>query len=308
MASKSGSETAEPREPAQPTLIAHRGFAGVYPENTVAAVERAVAKGPVGSGGSLAGSDGLPGSPDGSPGGAEMVEIDVMPTATGEFVVFHDTRPDRLTDAPPTLAEQYIWELSYDQLADLEVLASGESIPLLADVLDAIPPDVAINVEFKNPGSAAVRIGQHLDAAAFERHETLWRSFAAEVGAILSATPHDILVSSFHEPAIAAVRSVEPDLPVAFVFHDSLEGGFEVAHRYDCEAIHPPMEMIAGTALFDADTYDPGVDIVARAHAKGRAVNAWTVENWHQASQLRQAGVDGIIADYPGVLSYEPVQ
>ena len=301
MASKPGSETAEPHEPREPTLIAHRGFAGVYPENTITAVERAATE-------VLAAPADSPSSADGVPGGAGMIEIDVMPTATGEIVVFHDTRPDRLTDAPPALAGQYVWELPYDQLSDLEVLASGEGVPTLVDVLDAIPSDVGVNVEFKNPGSAAVQIGQYLDATAFDRHEDLWRPFAAEVGAILSAAPHEILVSSFHEPAIAALRSVEPDLPVAFVFRDSLAGGLEVARRYDCEAIHPPMEMIAGTALFDADSYDPGIDVVAHAHAEGRTVNVWTVENWYQANQLRQAGVDGLIADYPGVLSYEPAQ
>lgn len=299
MASKPGSKAADTPELVQPTLIAHRGFAGVYPENTIAAVEHAATEASVSPVDSSVG-------PDSAPVRAEMIEIDVMPTATGEIVVFHDTRPDRLTDASPTLAEQHVWELPYDQLADLEVLASGESVPLLTDVLDVIPPDVAVNVEFKNPGSNEVRIGQHLDAAGFERHEDLWRPFAAEVGAVLSATPHDILVSSFHEPAIAAVRSAEPDLPVAFVCYDSAERGLQIARRYDCEAIHPPMEMIAGTALFDADTYDSGVDIVARAHAEGRAVNVWTIENWHQASQLQQAGVDGLIADYPGVLTYEP--
>lgn len=292
MASKPGPETVDPREAGPPTLIAHRGFAGVYPENTIAAVERAATEAPVG--------------PDGAPGGAEMIEIDVMPTATGEIVVFHDTRPSRLTDAPPTLAGEYVWDLPYDRLADLEVLASGESVPQLADVLAAIPPEVGVNVEFKNPGSGEVRIGQQLDSVAFETHVDLWKSFVAEVGAILAATPHEVLVSSFHEPAIAALRSVEPDLPVAFVFRDSIECGFEVARRYDCEAVHPPMTMIAGTALFDADTYDPKVDVVSRAHAEGRTVNVWTVENWFQASQLQQAGVDGLIADYPGVLAYEP--
>jgi glycerophosphoryl diester phosphodiesterase len=291
MASRPREEATDPQERSRPALIAHRGFAGVYPENTVAAVERAATDAPTG--------------PDGQPAGAEMIEIDVLPTTTGEVVVFHDTRPGRLTDAPPDLADRAIWNLPYDRLADLEVLASGEPVPLLADVLAAIPPDVAVNVEFKNPGSRDVRIDQHLDGEAFERHENLWRSFAADVAEILAEFPHEVLVSSFHGPAIAAVRAVEPDLPVGFVFQDSVERGLEVAHRYDCEAVYPPMGMIAGTALFDADAYDPTVDLVERAHAEGRAVNVWTVENWYQASQLRQADVDGLIADYPGVLAYE---
>lgn len=292
MASRPREKATDPEERSQPALIAHRGFAGVYPENTVAAAERATTGTPVG--------------PDGHRAGADAIEIDVMAAATGEVVVFHDTRPGRLTDAPPELADRRIWDLPYETLADLEVLASGEPVPLLADVLAAIPPDVGVNVEFKNPGSSEVWVGQRPDGITFERHEELWRSFALDVLSILDEFPHDALVSSFHEPAIAAVRAADPDVPVAFVFRDSIERGLAVARRYDCETVHPPMGMIAGIPLFDHDAYESDVDLVARAHDEGREVNVWTVESWYQASQLRRAGVDGLIADYPGVLTYDP--
>jgi len=44
------------------------------------------------------------------------------------------------------------------------------------------------------------------------------------------------------------------------------------------------------------------VDLVAEAHADGREVNVWTVDTWYQASRLAAAGVDGIAADYSGLL------
>ena len=293
MASRPRTKRTNPEARYRPTLIAHRGFAGVYPENTVAAVERAATDSVV--------------DPDGNRTGADTIEIDVLPTATGEIVVFHDTAPGRLTDAPPAIADRKIWELPYDRLAEFEVLASGEPVPLLADILAAIPADVAINVEFKNPGFGEVQIGQQLDDDSFERHVGWWRAFAENVLSILDDFPHDVLVSSFHEPAIAAVRAVDPRVPVAFVLRDSIGEGMEIARRYDCEAVHPPMEMIAGTELFDADAYgsEADIDLVELAHEEGREVNVWTIENWYQASQLRQVGVDGLIADYPGVLSYE---
>ena len=295
MASRPRTKRTDSRARSRPTLIAHRGFAGVYPENTVAAVERAATDAAI--------------DRDGTRTVADTVEIDVMPTATGEIVVFHDTAPGRLTDAPRAIADQKIWELPYDRLADLEVLASGEPVPQLADILAAIPSEVTINVEFKNPGFGEVRIGQRLDDDAFEHHVGWWSGFAQTVLSILDDFAHDVLVSSFHEPAIAAVRAVDSHVPVAFVLRDSIREGMEVARRYDCEAVHPPMEMIAGTELFDANAYgsDAGVDIVKLAHEEGREVNVWTIENWYQASQLRQVGVDGLIADYPGVLSYEPL-
>lgn len=37
------------------------------------------------------------------------------------------------------------------------------------------------------------------------------------------------------------------------------------------------------------------------AHEEGRAVNVWTVDSWLQFDDLAAAGVDGIVADYPGL-------
>ncbi|WP_132060020.1 glycerophosphodiester phosphodiesterase [Halorussus amylolyticus] len=272
-----------------PALIAHRGFAGVYPENTVAAVEQAAAG---------YGSNSPP----------EMVEIDLMASADGELVVFHDYDLGRLTDAPAAVADQRVWETPAETLAELEVLGTGETIPTLDAVLDALPPEVGVNVEFKNPGSAAVRSRENLPRADRETQRDLWLDFAERAIDTLSTYDHDVLISSFAEGALAAAREVDSSIPLAAVLAESVADGMEVARRYDCEAVHPPWNMISGTDLFNAaygslGPYDD-VDLVEIAHDEGRAVNVWTVESWYQADQLRQAGVDGLIADYPGVLRF----
>ncbi|WP_135824473.1 glycerophosphodiester phosphodiesterase [Halorussus ruber] len=271
------------------SLIAHRGFAGVYPENTVAAVEQAVT--------SPAAND-----------PPSMVEIDVMPTADGEIVTFHDWNLGRLTDAPDELADRNVWEVSYDTLAEFEVLGTGERVPTLTDVLDALPEEVGVNVEFKNPGSDEVRPRENLPPGDRDDQRALWQAFADEVLDTLSTYDHDVLISSFCEGALAAVRESDSSVPIAAVFAESIADGMEIARRYDCEAVHPPWNMIADTALFNADygTLGPyeNIDLVTAAHEEGRAVNVWTVESWYQANQLRQAGVDGLITDYPGVLRF----
>ncbi|MFC7079913.1 glycerophosphodiester phosphodiesterase [Halorussus caseinilyticus] len=170
------------------------------------------------------------------------------------------------------------------------------------------PSEIGVNVEFKNPGSADVRPRENLPPEARADQKALWKDFAEDVLSTLSGTDHDVLVSSFAEGALAAVREVEPSVPLAAVFADSIADGMEVARRYDCEAVHPPWNMIADTALFNAEYGSLGpyedIDLVEIAHEEGRAVNAWTVERWYEADQLRQAGVDGVIADYPGVLRF----
>ncbi|USZ67817.1 glycerophosphodiester phosphodiesterase [Halorussus salilacus] len=270
-----------------PTLIAHRGFAGVHPENTVAAFEQA--------------ATGLDVRP-------EMVEVDVMPTADGEVVAFHDFELGRVTDAPADLADRFVWETPYEKLTQLEVLGTGESIPRLADVLDALPPEVGVNVEFKNPGSTGVRPRENLPRDDRPAQRDLWLDFAERVVSTLADCENDVLVSSFAEGALAAVRAVDPSIPVAAVFAESVADGMEVARRYDCEAVHAPWNMISGTPLFNAEYGSLGpyedVDLVETAHREGRTVNVWTVQSWYQAAQLRRAGVDGVIADYPGVLQF----
>ncbi|WP_129114371.1 glycerophosphodiester phosphodiesterase [Halegenticoccus tardaugens] len=268
--------------------IAHRGFAGVSPENTRTAFERAV--------------------DDATPHGrADAVELDVVPTADGEIVVFHDATLGRVTDAPPRLRDRPIWEIPFETLRRFDVLESGDPVPSLSDVLDLVPPDVGVNVEFKNPGTSAVEYGA-LDAETLSRGRERWRDFAADVLSVLSAYPHDVLVSSFHEAAIAAVRDVDPSVPIATVFFDSIADGFRVARRHDCEVIHAPWNMVYGTSLFNEEycsgPFEP-IDLVEIAHDEGRAVNVWTVDSPRQAGQLSRAGVDGLIADYPGLLAPE---
>ena len=289
MADTTGTTKHETTGRTEPSVIAHRGFAGIYPENTLAAVEQATAV----TGGS---------SPP------EMVEVDVMPTADGETVVFHDTSLGRVTNAPDRIADRKVWETDYETLRELDVLGTGETVPTLSAVLDAVPTEVGLNVEFKNPGSDEVRVRENLPPGDRETQKELWLGFAERVCSTLAGSDHDVLVSSFAEGALAAVREVDPSVPVAAVFADSIADGMEVARRYDCEAVHTPWNMVAGTPLFNAEygslgPYDD-IDLLEVARREGRAVNVWTVESWYQATHLREAGVDGLITDYPGVVEF----
>lgn len=279
-------ETGPVRGSGTPSVIAHRGFAGVYPENTVPAVREATRLE--------------------TP--ADTVEVDVMPSADGELVVFHDGTLERLTSAPRSVRDQSVWDLPYETLEQFDVLGTQEPIPRFAEVLEAVPADVRVNVEFKNPGSERLRFAENLQRPERDSARERWLEFAERVVAVVERYPHDVLVSSFFEGALAAVREVAPDLPVAWIFYESVADGLAVSRRYDCEAIHPPWSMFPGTPLFNAEytgqePYE-SVDLVALAEEEGREVNAWTVDTWHQAAELQRAGVDGIIADYPDLFRY----
>lgn len=312
-----GIETAAARgydrgeEQTAPSIIAHRGFAGMYPENTVRAAQLSSGRRPAQNRDRRSRQDGHRGGETSPHHGADMIEIDVMPTADGDVVVFHDDRlagrdggEQGLTDASGV-----VWETPTETVLEAEVLESGETVPLLGDVLAAIPSNVGVNVEFKNPGSFDLHLGEALDDATLEQQKELWRPFTEDVLAVLAEYENRFLVSSFYEGALATVREIEPSLPVAFLFWGSVSDGLTVTRRYDCEAIHPPRNMIKNTPFFEDDYYTSGpftdIDLVDVAHAEDRAVNVYTVKTWYQATKLAEAGVDGLINDYPGLLAVD---
>ena len=67
--------------------IAHRGFSGLYPENTILAFEKAIAEGVYG------------------------IENDVHYTKDGELVVIHDEKVDRTTDGVGYVRDYTLKEL-----------------------------------------------------------------------------------------------------------------------------------------------------------------------------------------------------
>lgn len=268
-----------------PRTIAHAGFAGIAPENTLAAF-RAIADGT-------------------HP--AEMVEIDVLPCADGTPVVFHDSRLDAAGDSRGlTDATGVVWETPRAEVLAARVLDTRETVPTLQEALEVLLPEIGVNIELKNPGSFNVRPGEALDADAVARRRDRWDPFVERIVGILDDVGGEHLLSSFHEPALAALRDIAPDIPVGALVGASVDDTLAVVQRYDCEAIHPPVNAIpgapfAGGIRVQPDSTFEGSDVLAAARDHGCAVNVWTVRTWHEAARLAAAGVNGLIADYPNL-------
>ncbi len=99
----------------RPLIIAHRGFSGRRPENTLAAFRAAIAL------------------------GVDMVEIDVHETRDGELVVFHDYRLDRICGVRGRVRDV--------TLAKLQRL--NPAVPTLEDVLRECRGRTRVLVEIK---------------------------------------------------------------------------------------------------------------------------------------------------------------
>lgn len=267
-----------------PAVIAHRGYAGSAPENTLEALCSAAER-----------------------ADTAMVELDVQPAACGTPVVIHDSRLEGTRHGRAlTGLEGLVWETPLEELQSARVLGTDEAVPTLEAVLEALAETAGVNVELKNPGTSSLRAGESLEADGREKRREDWRPFVERVVADCRSFAGELLFSSFCEGAIAALREGAPEYAAAVLVWDDLEAGIELARRYDCEAIHPPKNAIKGTALADTayagfSANPPEIDVLAVAHEEGRAVNVWTVDTWLEFDVLAEAGVDGIIAEYPGL-------
>ncbi|MBR3221463.1 MAG: metallophosphoesterase [Kiritimatiellae bacterium] len=120
-------------------LVAHRGDAADFPENTLPAFESAVRK------------------------GAEMVELDEWRCATGELVVMHDGSVDRTTDGKGRIAD-----LSFGEIRALDAgvrkgaAFAGTRVPTLEEALKVFPKTgIVLNIHCKT-GSAAPEVAETL--------------------------------------------------------------------------------------------------------------------------------------------------
>lgn len=108
-------------------LIAHRGWSGKAPENTLAAIELALEEPKITS-----------------------IEIDVHQSKDGIPVVIHDHRVDRTTDG-----SGYVMDLTLAELKKLDAGSwfdpafTGEQIPTLAEVLELVGGKKNLLIELK---------------------------------------------------------------------------------------------------------------------------------------------------------------
>ena len=214
-------------------LIAHRGFAAIQPENTIAAIRSGAAR-------------------------ADAVEFDVRRCGSGELVVIHDETIDRVTGGAGAGAD-----LPLEELKTRTVLESGERIPSLEELLAVVPPDVEINLEMKELG------------------------IAADVLEALEGVENPIVVTSFLEPELRAVRELDPDQPTGLLVSRRLDRPVTTAVELDCDVIGANYMRCFTTGL------------VPRAKAVDLEIHAWSLERRLTAKLLEWRGVDCVSADRP---------
>lgn len=203
--------------------------------------------------------------------GFRYLEIDVRTTSDGELLVFHDDSLDRVTDASGPIGER-----TWAELAEVGVGGATE-IPRLSDLLEEFP-DIRFNIDIK-------------EAGAIQPLADLLRRFHAE---------DRVCVASFSGERLRAFRRAAPGVVTAV----SPAGVAWATHAFGLRRL--PLD--AGAAL-QIPLRDPRAplplvrrDVVRLAHATGRVVHVWTVNDEAEMHRLIDLGVDGLISDNITVL------
>jgi glycerophosphoryl diester phosphodiesterase len=129
----------------KPGIICHRGVVRVAPENTVPAIEQAIAL------------------------GCRAVEIDLRYTAEGEIVLLHDEMLDRTTNARGRLVEKTLAEVKkLDAGSWFDPKFSGTPVPLFREVIQRARGRIALYLDLKETDPTPVlRMVAQENASAF---------------------------------------------------------------------------------------------------------------------------------------------
>ncbi|MDZ5620179.1 glycerophosphodiester phosphodiesterase [Nocardioides bizhenqiangii] len=205
--------------------------------------------------------------------GYTYLETDVHVTKDGALLAFHDHVLDRVTDRMGSIADLTLSEIREARIA------GREEIPTFGQLLESFP-DAFFNIDIKGPGAAAVL------ADVIRAHE-LWDRVL--VGSFSPARIREFrrltdgrVPTAAHVWEILAFRFL-PSAPLA----DRLAGrhfvAFQIPHRrYGLRVVTP--------------------GLVRRAHATGKQVHVWTVDDPDEMRLLLDLGVDGLFTDRTDLL------
>lgn len=245
----------------RPLVMAHRGGAGLWPENTLYAFERAARL------------------------GSDVLEMDLHTTADGALVVIHDGTVDRTTnghgavnrmtlDQLKRLDAAYNW--STDGGRSYPLRGQGITVPTLSELFKAFPR-VRFNIDIKQERPSPVRAFCRLMRERGVTDRVMVASFDAEV------------LKEFRRECAEVPTSASPADVQSFLALKTLDQpGTEALAAH---ALQVP-EYVGGRQVLTKD-------FVEAAHRRRLQVHAWTINDEAAMRRLIALGVDGIITDYP---------
>lgn len=252
----------------RPLNIAHRGGRSLSPEHTIFAYKNALQA------------------------GADVLELDVHSTKDSEIIVIHDPTVDRTTDGKGRVNELmlseikrldagYRFTIKRGNKEDYPFRGKGLTIPTLKEVFSEFP-NQRINIKIK-------QIEPQIEDALFwiikemnmaenvlvvsESHESIKRFRKLSKGAIATGA------------SVAEIRR------------------FVIFMRLKMLPLYIPDADAFQIPEYHGDYHLLTEGFIEKVHKKNIKIHVWTVNEKADMKRLIKMGVDGIITDYPDLLS-----
>lgn len=253
-------------EQADVKIIAHRGYSGVAPENTLASFERAIDI------------------------EADMIELDVQETSDAKLVVFHDTDMSRITGKSGKISDY-----TYEEICDLNVGKwfgtsftgisqsaieqnyESETIPLLEEVLKLIrDSDLDIYLELKDISGS-----ENLSEEQLQR-------FPQDVVSMVSGygMENRVIYASFNYDYLEQIKKNDEEARV--LYNTSIGDADILSEKYPADYYGLNIETLKKTTI-------------ERLQNIGSHVYVWTVNTPYEMKQMMEAGAEGIVTNNPGI-------
>lgn len=250
-------------------IIAHRGSSIAAPENTLAAVERAVGE------------------------GADYIEIDVRLSADGEVVLFHDRSLRRLTGD-----SRNVQDLSLAELKTIDVGSwfgdtfAGETIPTLDETLTLVRGRSGLMIDMKpDPGqeqALTLAVLDALDRESAARQACRSATLASERSRCGNPAVYaEARLAAMSVNIMEMIKQHKPEARVTLLAQLIMPGTLD-RRRFDALGLRHNRITANEIRL---------------ANELGYEVHAWTVNDRARMSQLIDLGVDAIITDRPARLA-----
>ncbi|QNK59347.1 glycerophosphodiester phosphodiesterase [Paenibacillus sp. PAMC21692] len=203
--------------------------------------------------------------------GATGIETDIQRTKDGVLVCIHDESLQRTAGAA-----RLVVDTDYEAICQLDAGSwfdasfAGERIPTLDQLLAlAAESELILNLELKNgavqyPGMEAEVISAVRQAGLADR----------------------VVLSSFNHYSLALCKSLAPDIRTGILYMEGLYRPWEYAATLNADALH-------------AYHYAVLPEWVKEAEEAGIVYHPFTVNEEAGMLRLIEAGVAGIITDYP---------
>jgi len=263
---------------------AHRGGRGLMPENTIPAMKNAIDL------------------------GVTTLEMDTHITADGQVVLSHDEYINPLFSLSPEgkeiSAEEakrlILYKMPYAELKRYDVGSKYYSkfaqqkkiktyMPLLADLIDS--------VQTYSKANHKAQVFYNIETKCSPEGDGIYNPGPAEFVKLLMAvvmkkkiTPY-VVIQSFDKRTIQLIHQKYPQVRTSYLVSDK-----QTAQAYINELGFTPFIISPLVNIVDAE-------FVSSCHAQNIKVLPWTVNTKAEIDRLKVLKVDGIISDYPDLLT-----